>query len=54
MGLDRRVTLAELLDAAGKVSAPPRDDLEPQPNVIDIDAELAKIEAEAVRIESVH
>lgn len=45
LGLDRPVTLAELLDAASKVPAPPRDDSQPHPNVIDVDVEIAKLDA---------
>ncbi|HVA46153.1 MAG TPA: hypothetical protein VNH11_07245 [Pirellulales bacterium] len=47
LGLDRPVTLAELLDAASGTVAPPHDPTEPLPNVIDLAAELAKLDAEA-------
>ena len=37
---------APLLDSVTNAIKPPRDDSEPTPNVIDIDAELVKIDAE--------
>jgi hypothetical protein len=40
------VALAVLLNASSKTVAPPYDPHEPAPNVIDVDGELAKLEAE--------
>ena len=51
LGLDRPVTLAELLDAASKVPAPPHDPREPTPNVVDVYAAIPKLDIEAAAVD---
>ena len=43
------ISFAALLDAAQNVTAPPRSDSRPRPNVVDVEAEIARLEEERKR-----